>query len=121
MTATAAKEGALERSKIGEHPVVRVILKRTNASTMKDFKDKIKRGLEELEQTAKRAGEAAVEAATAVGKDAKATWEEQVRPGLEPIERDTKAHAKKIGDEIIDAVSAARERLLGRPDESDDD
>jgi len=85
---------------------------------MKDIKDKIKRGLEDLEQVAKRAGQVAVEAATAVGKDAKATWEEQVRPGLEPIERDTKAHAKKIGDEIIDAVTAARERVLGPP--SDD-
>jgi hypothetical protein len=86
---------------------------------MKEFKDKIKRGLEDLEHAAKRAGEVAVEAATAVGKDAKATWDEQVRPGLEPIERDTKAHAKKIGDEIIDAVSAARERVLGRSEDTE--
>ena len=96
------------RRTIGVPPSTRVILlERVDARFMTDIKDKIKRGLEDLEHAAKRAGEAAVDAATAVGEDAKSTWNEQVKPGLEPLERETKAHAKKIGDEIIGAVSAA--------------
>ena len=65
------------------------------------------RAIQELERTTKRAAEVA----KSVGEDAATTWNESIRPSLEPLEQQTREQASAIGDEILRAVEAAQGKV----------
>ena len=65
------------------------------------------RAMKGLETSTQRAREAAREARD----EALETWNENIRPGLEPLEAETRARAAAVGNELIDAVEAARSKL----------
>ena len=75
---------------------------------MSKLKDTMKRAMQELERTTKRAADVA----KTVGDDATTTWNESIRPSLEPLEEQTRAQATAIGDEILRAVEAAQGKVL---------
>ena len=74
------------------------------------------RAMQELERTKR-----AAEVAKSVGEDAATTWNESIRPSLEPLEQQTREQASAIGDEILRAVEAAQGKVrevLGDDDAS---
>lgn len=74
---------------------------------MSRIKDSMNRAMQELERTTKRAAEVA----KSVGEDAATTWNESIRPSLEPLEQQTREQASAIGDEILRAVEAAQGKV----------
>ena len=77
------------------------------AHPMSKLQEKLKRAMKGLETSTQRAREAAREARD----EALETWNENIRPGLEPLEAETRARATAVGNELIDAVEAARSKL----------
>lgn len=91
---------------------------------MSRIKESMKRAMQELERTTKRTTQRATEVARSVSEDAAATWNESIRPGLEPLEQQTRAQASAIGDEILRAVEAAQGKVrevLGDDESRDED
>ena len=91
---------------------------------MSRIKESMKRAMQELERSTKRTTKRATEVARSVSEDAAATWNESIRPGLEPLEQQTRAQASAIGDDILRAVEAAQGKVrevLGEDESRDED